>query len=148
MRTTAVAAADAVGRPRARELISSHQTGEVNCELLRPGQADVGLDAPPKNHSIGKKWEGNILALATYSRPSVTRACCVSVPARRSYPCATRARSLFLLVWCSYSVGYPLLGVLATPSWGRHPTGRAVPLPVAPTCMLVPVFVLSSVSLI
>ena len=49
---------------------------------------------------------------ATWPCLSVTRACCALVPARRSYPFATRARSLFLLVCYSYS----LLGGIKKPS--------------------------------
>ena len=60
---------------------------------------------------------------------SVTRACCALVPARRSYPFATRARSLFLLVCYSYSSRYSLLLLLATPTWRKyeHPRARELP---------------------
>ena len=66
---------------------------------------------------------------ATWPCLSVTRACCALVPARRSYPFATRARSLFLLVCYSYSSRYSLLLLLATPTWRKyeHPRARALP---------------------
>ena len=68
---------------------------------------------------------------ATWPCLSVTRACCALVPARRSYPFATRARSLFLLVCYSYSSRYSLLLLLATPSRRSTSTPRARALPWA-----------------
>jgi hypothetical protein len=72
---------------------------------------------------------------ATWPCLSVTRACCALVPARRSYPFATRARSLFLLVCYSYSSRYSLLLLLATPTWRKyeHPRARALPWAPPPT---------------
>ena len=72
---------------------------------------------------------------ATWPCLSVTRACCALVPARRSYPFATRARSLFLLVCYSYSSRYSLLLLLATPAWRKyeHPRARALPWAPPPT---------------
>ena len=49
---------------------------------------------------------------ATWPYLPVTCASCALVPARCSYPFATRARSLFLLNSYSYSPGYSFLGVL------------------------------------
>jgi hypothetical protein len=69
---------------------------------------------------------------ATWPCLSVTRACCALVPARRSYPFATRARSLFLLVCYSYSSRYSLLLLLATPTWRKYEHPRARALPWAP----------------